>query len=341
MKFLAFIGRTAPFVFAVFVPVFLALVLFNVWFLKPADKFSTELIPVEIPKDASVEQVADILASRNLVRSRFATRILLNRIQKKQETPLTIVEGEYEISPALTPSEVLSHVLEGKTIKRTFRIKEKDTYFDIAAAIERSGLFPKETMLQVMRRRDLLIKLRLNAGIPEGYFLPGEFTFSKPITPEAVFETIIKKSQEDFNASFPTRQNRLEKLYLDTYQLLILASIIEKEGSTTEMKKLISSVYYNRLMLQMPFESEEVLAYALEKGVNEVSLQDRTVAGPYNTFLRWGLPATPICTPGKDSISASLFPTRSEYLYFLPNPGTTADFSYTLDEHRQKQRTRR
>lgn len=340
MKLFIYIGRIAPFLLAIFVPVFIALVLFNLWFLKPAVPGSMELYSVEVKNGDGIKEVAESLSLSGLVRSSFAARILLGRIEKKQGKTLDVPEGEYEISPALSPSQVINRLVEGRTIQRKFRINEGDTYQDIAASIEASGLFSKETMLQVMKKRDLLIKLRLSAGIPEGYFLPGEFTFSKPITPEKIFETLIRKSQVDFDESFPNILGRIEKLYLDFYQLLTLSSIIEKEGGSQEIKKLVSSVYHNRLILQMPLETDITLAYYLDKKVSDVSPKDRIADGPYNTFKRVGLPVTPICTPGKESISSALFPARSEYLYFLPQPRTSEDFSLTLEEHLEKLKKR-
>jgi UPF0755 protein len=336
MKFFAFIGRISPFVFAVFVPVFIALVWFNLGFLKPADSGAAEPAFIEIPEGASIEKVAEILLAGNLVRSGFAAKLLLSRAQKKQGSPLVFTSGEYEILPSLPPGQVISRIIQGETIKRNFRIKEGDTYHDIAESIAQAGLFPKEEMIQAMTRRSLLLKLKLNAGIPEGYFLPGEFTFAKPVTPEHVFETMIKKSQEEFEGAFPNVSERLEKLQLDLYELLTLASIIEKEGSNLEVKKIISSVYHNRLALQLPFESDHILAYYLKKPVQNITPGDRDVQGPYNTFLRSGFPATPVCTPGKDSISAALFPVRTEFLYFTKDPKGANNFSHTLEEHRKK-----
>jgi UPF0755 protein len=342
MKFFAFIGRISPFVFAVFVPVFIALVWFNLGFLKPVDKDSKELVSVEIPRNATIDDVADVLSSQNLIRSSFAGTLLLKRAKKKQGLDaLVFTEGEYEISQSLTPAEVISKVLQGDTIKRSFKISEGDTFYDIAQSIEDSGLFTKDEMLRAMTNRSKLVTLKLNAGIPEGYFLPGEFVFSKPITPEQVFETMIKRSREDFEKSFTNISKRLEELSIDLYQLLTLASIIEKEAKSVEMKKLVSSVYHNRLLLQVPLESDHILAYYLKKEVSAVTTADREAPGPYNTFLKSGLPATPICTPGKESISAVIFPTRSEYLYFVPPPENVKLFSYTLDEHLEKLKSRK
>lgn len=338
MKFFAFIGRFSIFIFAAFLPVFIALVWFNVVFLKPYDKSAEVPVSVEIPKNASIDEVAEVLAESGAIRNSFAGKFLLQRIQKKHETPLVIKEGEYEILPSLTPSEVLEQILESKTVKRTFRITEGDTFHDIAESIEKAGLFAKDVMVKAMTQRGTMLKLKLNAGIPEGYFLPGEFTFSKPITPEQVFESMIKRSQQEFDRSFENIGRRLERMHLDYYQLITLASILEKEGGSLEMKKLISSVYHNRLALQVPLESDEVLAYGLKKKSQDITPRDRDIRGPYNTHSLSGLPATPICTPGKDSLSAALFPTRSDFLYFLPKPNSPSNFSYRLDEHLAKQK---
>jgi UPF0755 protein len=336
MHFLALIGRISPFIFAVLAPVFLFLVWFNLGFLKPYDKSTTSLVAVEIPKDASIEDVARMLSDNGVVRSSFATKLLIKRIGKRMGKEISFLEGEYEVSPAEPPSRVVSHLMEGNTVKRSFTISAGETYRDIAQAIEDSALYPKEVILKAMTKRDLLLRLKLDAGIPEGYFLPGEFTFSKPVTPEEVVEKMIRESSAIFKAKFPDIGERIVKLDLDVYRLLTLASMLEKEGSTTEMRKNIASVYYNRIMLQMPFESYETMRYPMQDKTTQITNREIDVPGPYNTFLRWGFPASPICTPSIDSIDAALFPSQTEFLYFVPNPSSIKDFSLTFNEHQNK-----
>ena len=140
MHFLAFIGRLSPFIFAVLLPVFLFLVWFNLGFLKPYDKNATSLVAIEITKDASIEEVARMLADNGVVRSSFATKLLIKRIGKRMGNEISFLEGEYEVSPAEPPSRVVSHLMEGNTIKRSFKINAGETFRDIAQAIDDSAV---------------------------------------------------------------------------------------------------------------------------------------------------------------------------------------------------------
>jgi UPF0755 protein len=336
MQFLVFIGKISPFLLAVLTPMFLFLAWFNLGFLKPYDETVKSLVVIEIPKNAEIEEVAKLLVENEVVRSSFATKLLFTRIGKKMDREFSILEGEYELSPAEPPSRVVSHIMEGNTIKRSFKIHASQTFRDICQAIEDSGLYPTEVMLQAMTKRDLLLKLKLDAGIPEGYFLPGNFTFSKPITPEEVVEKMIRESSAIFKNKFPNVGERINKLDLDIYRLLTLASMLEKEGSTIEMRKNIASVYYNRIMLQIPFESYETIRYSMDNKDAKITNREMDTPGPYNTFLRSGFPASPICTPSIESIEAALYPSQTEFLYFSPNPSSISDFSLTYNQHKKK-----
>lgn len=295
------------------------------------DKDSKENISFEIVKDSKKDEIAEILKREGLVRSAYALSFLIKReeAKKEKEGELVLHPGEYELSPALSPREIVKKLWSIEKISRTFIIKAGDSYRDVAQSIARSGLFLADETLAAMTQRALLVKLRLSAGIPEGYFLPGTYTFSKPIEPEKVIESLIKSSNESILSKIPTILKRAEGLKLDLYQVLILASLIEKEGLNDKEKKNFSSLLHNRLALDMPMESVPALNYGiniLTGNNNPLTDADRTKSNPYNTFIRPKLPATPICSASLESIRAALYPNDTTFIYFIRNSDGT--FSY-------------
>jgi len=338
MRFLSFIGRLSPFLLAVLVPLFLASLLFNLSFISPVDPDSQILISVEIPERVSHEELADILAERGLVRSAFGTKHVINKISKKKGENIKFKHGEYEISPALSPHDVIEKLLSGQTITRNFIVLAGLTFDDVAKRISDAGLAEKDDILKAMKKRDLLIRLRVGAGIPEGYFIPGGYTFTKPISPEAIIEELIKKGNDKIAKKFPNLNKRLEELKIDYYTMLIMASMIELESNSPEVKAKIASVFYNRYLLEMPIKSVPALAYFKKVSVEKISEADTKSPNPYNTFLTSKLPATPLCASSLESIDIALNPETTDFLYYFKDSSGEFYFSKTQKEHEEKQR---
>ncbi len=319
LRIIKLIGRIAPYYLAISIPIFLILLLSNLLFLRPIDRDSKERISFEITEESKKDVIANILKNQGLARSSYALSFMIKRTESQKEKELVLTPGEYELSPTLSPKQLAESLWDLQKISRTFAIKAGDSYIDVAKNIDSSGLFKTEEVLSAMSQRALLIKLRLSAGIPEGYFLPGSYTFTKPIKAEEVIESLIKSSQAEINKMIPTFESRVRDLKLDRYQVLTLASLLEKEGLGEDEKKNFASLLLNRLTLEMPLESLPSLNYGinvLRSTNNPLTDADKANPNPYNTFIRPRLPATPICTPTIASIRAVLYPSDSTYIYF-------------------------
>jgi UPF0755 protein len=119
-------------------------------------------------------------------------------------------------------------------------------------------------------------------------------------------------------------------------QIVILASLIEKESSVAEENRLVSSVFHNRLRIGMRLDCDPTIIYALkEKGLFDGNLtkKDMSLDSPYNTYRYPGLPPGPICNPGREAIEAALYPAEEPYLYFVSKNDGSHQFSRTFAEH--------
>ena len=128
---------------------------------------------------------------------------------------------------------------------------------------------------------------------------------------------------------------------MDYYQILILASIVEKEAQFDEEKPTIASVYLNRLEVDMKLQADPTISYILEqkgKKRKKIYYKDLKIDSPYNTYLYKGLPPTPICTPSKSAIKAVLEPEETDYFYFFASGGGKHTFSQTYSQHLSRQR---
>ena len=219
----------------------------------------------------------------------------------------------------------------------------------IAEYYEKQGLFSQKDFIKATQEFDSSsypLITRPNSKSLEGYLFPDTYRFTKNSTPEEV----ITKMLDNFSARVATLgiEDPTEKHNgLSLYEIIILASIIEKEsggeGATTgelslqEERNLVASVFYNRMAIGQGLESDATVNYVTGKSTPGVSLKDLEVDSPYNTYKYAGLPPGPICTPSLGSIKAALQPAKSDYFYFLhKQPSGQVDFSRTFQEHVSK-----
>lgn len=158
---------------------------------------------------------------------------------------------------------------------------------------------------------------------PETYFVPDTFT------QEQLFDLLRNTYEEKVS---PLRE-QIAKHPLTEAEVLVLASIIEREANTAESMKLVSGVLQNRLAIDMPLQADASIEYVLDKPLSELVPEDLQIDSPYNTYLNRGLPPTPIGNPGLDSIMAVLEPTESDYFYYITDTEGVFHFAQTLDEH--------
>ncbi len=130
-------------------------------------------------------------------------------------------------------------------------------------------------------------------------------------------------------------QDRLKELGLSLHEIVTLASIIEKEAVVDSERPVIAGVFYNRLKINMPLQSDPTAVYDIPGFSGPVTAAHLTRQSPYNTYRIKGLPPGPICSPGAKSIHAALYPEKVPYLYFVSNNDGTHHFSVTSEEHRK------
>lgn len=169
--------------------------------------------------------------------------------------------------------------------------------------------------------------------LAEGYLFPDTYEFYKDATPEDVVRKLLGGFEKMWTDEY---EKRCRELSMTVDEVVILASIIEREaGSVSEMGK-VSSVFHNRLKIGMPLQSCATVQYILPERKDVLSVSDTKIESPYNTYLYEGLPEGPISNPGKAAIEAALYPEDTDYYYFKVNDDGETVFSKTLSEHNSK-----
>ena len=173
--------------------------------------------------------------------------------------------------------------------------------------------------------------LGVDGSTLEGYLFPDTYSFARGLGEAAVLARLVRRFNEQWEDLAPhTAPNGLDKR-----QVVILASIIEREAMRDDERPLVSAVYHNRLAKGMPLQADPTVIYGIPEFEGLLTREDLGHDSPYNTYLIKGLPPGPICSPGAASLSAALRPADSKHLYFVARGDGGHQFSNTYQEHRR------
>jgi len=298
-------------------------------------------INVVIPRGTTFSQVVKILKDKGLIVSPswFKLYLIIN------EMAPTLKAGAYYFNTGMTPREIADMLSQGpRTPYVVLTIKEGFNIWQVAAAFESAGLADEEDVL------DLLVdpELAAEAGIPQGpmpdnVISPVEgFIFPETyfIAPgQSVRSILLRMIRQSLNELKQVKKNNiaqysvmLERVGLTDYEIVTLASLVERETPLEHEKKLVASVFLNRLAAQMRLETDPTLTYSRERRGAKPTVEDKkNEANPYNTYARAGLPPGPICNPGRDALAAAVATPRTGFLYFVAKQDGSSGHHFTTN----------
>ncbi len=247
--------------------------------------------------------------------------------------PRRIKAGEYSWKAPLTVKRALLDMVEGKVHLRSFTVPEGLTARETAAMLEAQGSWRAAEFLSAARDVSLIADLDPKARSLEGYLYPETYFYPKGSEAPEIVKAMVERFRSVFDAGFQARTRRLG---MTVREAVTLASLIEKETSLPAEKRLVSAVFQNRLRIGMKLDCDPTIIYALkEEGrfTGNLRRRDLESPGPYNSYLRPGLPPGPICNPGRDSLEAALDPADVRFLYFVSRNDGSHVFSASFRDH--------
>ena len=295
---------------------------------RPASQDSRS-ITFEVQPGMTLKQVTLELFNQRLILSPSAFQAIAY-IQDKEKQ---IMVGEFSLSPSMLPTEIILRLTSGKTILYPLTIPEGYRITEIASLLDTQGLASSEVFILQTQDKDLIKSMDIPTDSLEGYLFPETYYLSK-LTPE---KKIVQKMVNTFKEKVLKSQllKSTKESPLSLHEIITLASLIEKETGLDSERKLISSVFHNRLRKNMRLQTDPTVIYAIEKFDGNIRKRDLKIDSPYNTYRYKGLPPGPISSPGIKSIEAAISPTKSNHLYFVSRQDGSHHFSSTLVEHNQ------
>ncbi len=238
--------------------------------------------------------------------------------------------GTYRIEAGTTLERLLDRLVAGDVILEEIRIVEGWTFRQLRAAIDAHPALAHDS--RDLTEAELLERLELPYEHPEGLFFPNTYHFSRGASDFEILAQAAGLMRSHLEAAWA---GRVPELPLeDPYELLILASIIEKETGLEEDRRRVAGVFVNRLRIGMMLQSDPTTIYGMGEAFDgNLRRRDLRTDTPHNTYTRAGLPPTPIALPGEASLLAAANPAETRDLYFVSRGDGSSEFSETLDAH--------
>ena len=324
--------------------------------LLPVDPSSKQYVTVQIPDGANTQQIGETLENSGLIKNS-----LVFTMYAKYKNYSDLKSGYYNLKKSMSTEELIKAlqkggtpepqepslaeltIPEGYTLEQIAQavgqlqgdFKEPLTANAFMAKVQDESFITKEVakypnLLESLPAKDSGVRYRL-----EGYLFPATYTIKESTTVESLIDDMLAAMDKNLSNHYAT----IKQKNLTVNELLTIASLVEKEGAKTDDRKLIAGIFYNRLNLGMPLQSNIAILYAEGKLGQNISLADdaaidTTLDSPYNVYTKVGLMPGPVDSPSLDAIESSINQTKSDYLYFVANvQDGKVYYSTTLEEH--------
>ena len=238
--------------------------------------------------------------------------------------------GEYAVAPGATPRDLIDQIVAGRVIQHSLTVVEGWTFQQL-----RQALAEHPKLAQTLRGiadADVMARLGRPGEHPEGRFFPDTYQFPARFSDEAFLKRALAAMDQRLAAAWSRRSPNVP--LTDPYQALILASIVEKETALAAERAEVAGVFARRLQRGMPLQTDPTVIYGLGAAFDgNLRKSDLIADTPYNTYVRKGLPPTPIALPGAAALAAAINPAPGDALYFVATGDGGHIFSSTLDAH--------
>ncbi len=299
----------------------------------PYNKNNKNNIVVEIPSGSTSSQITDILYENKLIKNKTLFKV----VAKVSNDVPKIKAGKYLLNQTYSNNDIINILASGKIYQDGIKITipEGSTSTEIIDILISKKLGSKEVYNKLVQNpkefydQYLYLKEKDITSL-EGFLYPETYYFNKDDSEKKVISQMLSAFDKNYDDKLKDRQKELN---MSLQQIVNLASVIEKEAVLDEDRTTISSVFYNRLKIDMPLQSDATIQYAFPERKKIVTYNDLKIDSPYNSYKNKGLPPTPISNPGIKSIEAALYPEDTEYLYFVAKMNGGNSYNVEYEDH--------
>lgn len=330
-----------PLAAALFLLLIFVIVSFGGWFLSwqfrmPLARGGETRI-IEVQKGWGIKQIAGELEKQGLIKNDLYFNLYI--WQKGWEERLQA--GTYELASSMSVADIAQKMKAGEILENVVTVTiPPGQKINRVAEILKQADFDTPPDISQFRVKDFSGEFAFLQGVPqnntlEGFWYPETVTFRRDVTAEEITRRFLELFEKNIDKEL---RAEIEKRGWNLYDVLKLASIVEQEvpASKEQDRKIVAGIFWNRLEGNYPLESCVTIEYVLGVHKSRYSFEDTRTPSPYNTYINAGLPPTPIASPRRDAVEATVFFEPSDYQFFLSRPDTGQTiFSKTLQEHNQ------
>ena len=294
------------------------IVLTGLWVMgRPVGGAKGKSVLVEIPAGSSAKTIASTLKDKSLIRSEtvFMLQARLTGSAAKFQA------GSYLLTKSQSTCGIIRTIAEGKTASHTFTLEEGEPIYKLAEQLEKDGVCTKAAFYKEIEKGSFhydFVTAQLPSGTErlEGLLYPDTYSVDLNATAHDVVNRMLHRFDEEVYQKYAVQAKKQGQSF---YKIVIKASTIQKEASTKEDMRKVSSVIDNR-MKGMPLQMDSIVSYIHKEDKIRATYSDIAVDSDYNPYKNTGLPPGPICSPGLTAIKAALSPADTGYLYFVASP---------------------
>ena len=284
------------------------------------------VITVRIPKGKTVKEITGILSEKNIVKSDRSFMLAVRSLGYEKD----IQAGNLVLHEPKTNLRLINQLVNGMPELIKITVLEGWTIYKVSKILENTMGIHHDKVISLCMNKRFIRSLGIKAPTLEGFLFPETYYFVETESPRTILQRMVSEYQDHISDDI---RNRIRELGFSELQLITLASIIEGEAIYDDERKNISSVYHNRLHKGMRLQADPTIQYIIKDGPRRLLNKDLNIVSPYNTYLNEGLPIGPINNPGLQSIIAALYPSETEYIYFVAKGDGYHTFSITQKEH--------
>jgi len=299
----------------------------------PFNPDSHETVTLTVQKGWGDEEIADELQKLGLIRSyNFFEFYVIASLKHS-----SLQAGKYNFSSKMSIYEIVNKMVRGDVIKDALIILEGWDEGDIGKYLEEKGFCKQDDFLSLIKddysEEFDFLKDKPKEMDLEGYLFPDTYEVSGGESCSGIIDVLLSNFG---NKLTPELRTEIANQNKSIFDIVTMASLLEKEVRTIEDKKIASGILWKRMSIGMPLQLDSTVNYITGKSDPSVRLNDAKIDSPYNTYKYKGLPKGPISNPGIDSIMGAIYPTETKYWFYLSD-GTT-HFSETLEQHNAAKR---
>lgn len=281
---------------------------------------------IVIQANSGLKSIANQLVAQGVLKEPWRFILLAKLLNKAQ----FLQAGNYTLNKNISPYQLILSLNHGKTTQGSVTFIEGRTFAQMRDKLAINDAVKQS--ISALSESEVLRLLGSEYTVAEGLFFPNTYYFNRNTSDIVLLQRSYSEMQSKLTKAWNNREENLP--YKNSYQALIMASIVEKETGKASERPMIAGVFINRLRIGMRLQTDPTVIYGMGSQFNgNIRKKDLMADTPYNTYTRSGLPPSPIAMPGMASIEAALHPAKTKALYFVGKGDGSHAFSDSLDEH--------